>query len=123
MKPAQTISRTVSRTSPPGGGEPHLFLTLRCDRPIEPGARFYLHDANVVTSAPLRDGALLELGHSFLLYREALPAAGPELLDARELRPAAPGLATLSPRLAADLGHLELVARSRVSILIRGETG
>src|SRR6266849_198815 len=185
MKPARTISRTAEPTSPPGGGEPHLYLTLRCDRPIEPGARFYLHDADVVTigrgdslsmqrrkqdgvivtrieipdprmsstqaqlqsvlgswviqdtgskngtwldgrrvtSAPLRDGALMELGHSFLLYREALPSAGPELLDARELRPRAPGLATLSPVLGAELDRLELVARSRVSILIRGETG
>jgi transcriptional regulator with GAF, ATPase, and Fis domain len=185
MEPARTISRTVERASPPGGGEPHLFLTLRCDRPTEPGARFHLRDADVVTigrgeslsmerceedgvavmrigipdprmsstqarlqsvlgswmiqdagskngtwldgrrvtSAPLRDGALLELGHSFLLYREALSAAGPELLDARELRPAASGLATLSPVLGAELDRLELVARSRVSILIRGETG
>src|SRR5207245_9281307 len=71
----------------------------------------------------LADGALLELGHSFLLYREALPPSGPGILDARELRPPAPGLATLSPALGAQLDRLPLVARSRVPILIRGETG
>src|SRR5712692_7672015 len=80
-------------------------------------------DGRRVTSAPLRDGALLELGHSFLLYREALPAAGPELLDARELRPPAERLATLSPALEAELDRLVLMARSRVPVLVRGETG
>src|SRR6266849_5645147 len=185
MDPARTISRTVGRTSPPAAGQPHLFLTLRCDRPIESGARFCLRGADVVTigrgdslsierretdgvavirigmpdqrlsstharlqsvlgnwvvedagskngtwldgrrvtSATLPDGALLELGHSFLLFREALPADGPELLEARELRPPADRLATLSPVLAAELDRLALMARSRVSILVRGETG
>jgi DNA-binding NtrC family response regulator len=185
MDPARTISRAVGRTSPPSAGQPHLFLTLRCDRPTEPGARFSLHDADVVTigrgeslsvqrgeedgaatvrigipdptlsstqarlqsvlgnwviqdagskngtwvdgrrvtSATLADGALLELGHSFLLYREALPARGPDFVDARELRPPAERLATLSPALEAQLDRLVLMARSRVSILVRGETG
>ena len=185
MEPARTISRTDDRTPPTAAGQPHLFLTLRCDRPVEPGARFCLDDADVVTigradslsierreedrvtvlrigipdprmssaharlqsvlgswvvedagskngtwlngkqvkSATLADGAVLELGHSFLLYRQALPASNPELLDARELRPAAPGLATLSPVLGAQLERLVLMARSGVPILIRGETG
>jgi len=82
-----------------------------------------LVDGKRVKSATLADGALLEVGHSFLLYREALPASGPGVLDARELRPAAPGLATLSPALSAQLDRLALVARSRVPILIQGETG
>jgi sigma-54 dependent transcriptional regulator, acetoin dehydrogenase operon transcriptional activator AcoR len=185
MEPAQTISRTVGRTSPPATGQPHVFLTLRCDRPLEPGARFCLEGADVVTiarsdslsmerreedgvavmrigipdprlssmharlqsvlgnwvvqdagskngtwvdgrrvtSIPLADGALVEVGHSFLLYREALPARGPAFVDARELRPPAERLATLSPALEAQLDRLVLVARSRVSILVRGETG
>jgi sigma-54 dependent transcriptional regulator, acetoin dehydrogenase operon transcriptional activator AcoR len=185
MKPARTISRTVGRTSPPAAGEPHLFLTLRCDRPIEPGARFCLRGADVVmigrgdslsierreedgltvvrigvpdprmsstharlqsvlgdfviqdagskngtwldgrriTSATLPDGALLELGDSFFLYREALPAGGPEFLDGRELRPAAERLATLSPVLDTELDRLAVIARSTVPILVRGETG
>jgi sigma-54 dependent transcriptional regulator, acetoin dehydrogenase operon transcriptional activator AcoR len=185
MEPARTISLTDERTPPTAAGQPHLFLTLRCDLPVLPGARFCLDDADVVTigrgnslsierreedrvtvlqigipdprmssaharlqsvlgswvvedagskngtwldgkrvkSATLADGALLELGHSFLLYREALPASGPGVLDARELRPAAPGLATLSPALSVQLDRLALVARSRVPILIQGETG
>ena len=185
MEPARTISRTVGRTSPPAAGQPHLFLTLRCDRPIEPGARFCLAGADVVTvgrgdslsierreedgaaivhigiadprmsithtrlqsvlgnwviqdagskngtwvdgrrvtSATLPDGAVVELGHSFFLYREALPAGGSEFVDARELRPPAERLATLSPALEAELDRLVLMARSRVPILVRGETG
>jgi DNA-binding NtrC family response regulator len=185
MEPAQTISRTIGRTSPPPAGQPHLFLTLRCDRPIEPGARFCLRHADVVTigrgealsvergeedgasvmrigipdpalsstqarlqsvlgnwvlrdagskngtwvdgqrvtSATLADGALLELGHSFLLYREALPAGGRDFVDARELRPPADRLATLSPALEAEMERLALMARSHVPILVRGETG
>jgi DNA-binding NtrC family response regulator len=181
----RTITRKVGQHSPPSAWLPHLFLMLRCDRPLDLGARFCLPDADVVTigrgdslsmerreedgvavtrigipdprmssthtrlqsvvgswvvedsgskngtwldgrrvkSATLTDGALLELGHSFLLYREAIPASGPELFDARELRPPAHGLATLSPVLGAQLDRLLLVARSRVPILIRGETG
>src|SRR5207244_2781439 len=185
MEPAQTISRAVGRTSPPAPGQPHLFLALRCDSPTEPGARFCLQGADVVTigradslsmerreedgaavvgigipdprlsstharlqsvlgnwvvqdagskngtwvdgrrvnSATLVDGALVEVGHSFLLYREALPAAGPAFADARELHPPAERLATLSPLLEAELDRLVLMAHSRVSILVRGETG
>src|SRR5438128_4351699 len=165
MEPAQTISRAVGRPSPPAPGQPHLFLALRCDSPTEPGARFCLQAADVVTigrndslsmqrreeegaallrigipdptlsstharvqsvlgnwvvqdagskngtwvdgrrvtSATIPDGALVEVGHSFLLYREALPAAGPEFVDARKLRPPAERLATLSPGLEAEL--------------------
>ena len=185
VDPARTITRSVAWTSPPGGGEPHLFLTLRCDRPFEPGARFCLRGADAViigrgdslsmerreqdgvpvirigipdprmsstharlesvlgnwvvqdagskngtwmdgqrvTSSTLPDGALLELGDSFLLYREALPARGPDFVDARELRPPADRLATLSPVFAVELDRLGDMARSRVPILVRGQTG
>src|SRR5207245_7263880 len=80
-------------------------------------------DGRRVNSATLVDGALVEVGHSFLLYREALPAAGPAFADARELHPPAERLATLSPLLEAELDRLVLMAHSRVSILVRGETG
>ncbi|MGZ6142063.1 MAG: sigma 54-interacting transcriptional regulator [Myxococcales bacterium] len=60
--------------------------------------------------ATLSDGALLEAGHTFLLFRQAL-SSGPET-DA-----------TLLPSLAADLENAALVARSRLPILLQGETG
>jgi DNA-binding NtrC family response regulator len=185
MKVAQTISRTVERTSQPDGRQPHLFLTFRCDRPLEPGARYCLQDVDAVwfgradslsverreeggaavvrigipdsrmsskharlqrvlgrwviedarsrngtwlngervMSATPRDGAVLELGHSFFLYRESLAPNGPEFFDARDLQVGAGGLVTLSPVFAADLDRLALVARSRMAILVRGETG
>jgi transcriptional regulator with GAF, ATPase, and Fis domain len=81
-------------------------------------------DGRRVVLAPLADGALLELGHSFFLFRKALPAAeGPDFLDGEQLKPAAPGLATLIPSLAAELDRLQLVARSRMPVLLRGESG
>jgi DNA-binding NtrC family response regulator len=185
MKASQTISRGAERTSQPLSGQPHLFLVLRCDLPLERGARFCLRnadtvalgraeslsldrreehgatvvrigipdprmssnharlqsvlgrwilkdagskngtllDGNRVLEAPLPDRGIVELGHSFLLFRESIAADAPDLVDAKDLRTPADGFATLSPTLAADLDQLVLVARSRVPILVRGETG
>src|SRR5262244_2353501 len=55
--------------------------------------------------AELADGDLLELGHSFFLFREALATTTdePALLKSSEIRSAAPGLMTLLPCLAAEL--------------------
>lgn len=81
-----------------------------------------LLDGRRIAREQLADGAVLELGHTFLLFRDALPADG-TLIDANELRPEAPGLLTLSPTFAAELERLRAVAGSRVPILLRGETG
>ena len=185
MNPSHTITSAPEQPSAPGAGQPHLFLTLRCDKPLEPGARVCLErvdevtigradsfsigrredggamrlrigipdprmsssharlqkvlgawvvgdagskngtwvDGTRVTSTPLNDGALLEIGHTFLLYRTALPANGPGILDGRELHPAADGLATLSPVFRSQLDRVELVARARIPVLLLGETG
>jgi transcriptional regulator with GAF, ATPase, and Fis domain len=80
-------------------------------------------DGRRVDHALLRDGALLELGHSFLLFRAALPAALPETVGGAELESQVPALRTLSPALKADLERLTLVAQSKVAILLSGETG
>jgi transcriptional regulator with AAA-type ATPase domain len=80
-------------------------------------------DGRRIARATLADGAVLELGDSFLLYREALPVIGPQFFDGRELRPAVDRLATLSAVLAAELDRVVLVAQSRVPVLVRGETG
>jgi transcriptional regulator of acetoin/glycerol metabolism len=81
-------------------------------------------DGRRIRREPLADRAVLELGHSFFLFREALAAAdGPDLLDGERLKPAAPGLATLIHSLGAELDRLQLVARSRMPVLLRGESG
>ena len=182
---SRTITRTLRRRTAKGGRKPHLFLVLRCDDPLDTGARVCLEAADTVvlgrgqrqkverstmegaatlriempdrhmsatharlqrvlgewmiedagskngtlvdgrriSRGPLGDGALLELGHTFLLFREAIPAAGPDCVTGRELPSTLPGLQTLSPDFAAELEKAALVARSRVSLLVSGETG
>jgi hypothetical protein len=83
-----------------------------------------LVNGSLVQRAQLADGDLLELGHTFLLFRETVPAPdAPPWTDAAELWPAAPGLATLAPALEVELAQLPAIARSPVSVLVRGETG
>jgi DNA-binding NtrC family response regulator len=83
-----------------------------------------LVNGSVVQRAQLADGDLIELGHTFLLFRETAPAPdAPPWTDAAELWPAAPGLATLAPALEVELAQLPAIARSPVSVLVRGETG
>jgi hypothetical protein len=73
----------------------------------------------------LADGDLIELGHTFFVFRAdvALPAGAPPILDTGDLRPAATGFGTLLPSLAADLARAVAVARSAIPVVIRGETG
>jgi len=73
----------------------------------------------------LDDGDLLELGHTFFIFREATAVAeeGRRTLHANELRPSAPGLATMIPELAEQFGRLEAVSHSLVSVVIQGESG
>ncbi len=80
-------------------------------------------DGERVTTSPLADGALLELGHSFFVFRESLPRAEPAFLDGREIRPLARGMATLSPAYGVALQKVATFARGRVPVLIRGESG
>src|SRR5262245_10323110 len=75
--------------------------------------------------ATLADGALIELGHTFFIFRQAVLVAmdAPASLSSAELRPAGPGFATLVPELAKQLGNLEAIAPSSVSVVIQGESG
>src|SRR5262249_915825 len=68
----------------------------------------------------LDDGDLLELGHTYFIFREAMVsvANGSRSLEARELRASAPGLATLVPKLAEQFGRLETISPSLVSVVI-----
>ncbi len=78
-------------------------------------------DGEVVTRAPLHDGARIELGQTVLGFRAALAHAGGDAAVDRALVVA--GIATLVPALAARLDELVRLAPSRVSIVIGGETG
>jgi len=77
-----------------------------------------------VDQHPLRDGDLLQLGHTFFLYRSALPEVSGEP-DASSATPGdrPPGLATLSPTWALQAEQVRRVAASPVPVLVQGETG
>jgi transcriptional regulator with PAS, ATPase and Fis domain len=77
-----------------------------------------------VTTCVLRDGDILDIGQTVLLYREIEELAGrPHSLDSSALIGLQPGFATLDPNLMQRLERLSRVAPSLLSILILGETG
>ena len=67
-------------------------------------------DGATIDRTTLSDGALIEAGHTFFIFRHAAPSA-PE------------SDATLLPSFAAELAKAALVAKSRLPILLQGETG
>ncbi len=71
-----------------------------------------------ITRVELADGDVLEVGHTFFVFRE--DGRGPAQVS-RAL--ALPGLATLQGELAEQLRALELVAKAKVSVVLRGESG
>ncbi len=80
-------------------------------------------DGRRVERTPLADGAILELGHTLFIFREALPATGPDVLGPPAKEEAPPGFSTLLPGLAAEMARLRRVAASRIPLLLQGETG
>jgi len=72
--------------------------------------------------AELQDGDLIELGHSFFLFRARVPSNG-EVVESSSLPRAGIGFATLVPALAEALSRAQAVARSTVPVVVRGETG
>jgi transcriptional regulator with GAF, ATPase, and Fis domain len=80
-------------------------------------------DGQRIATAPLGDDALLELGHSFFVFRESLPRADPAFVDGKDLRPLARGMATLSPVFNVALQRVATFARGKVPVLVRGESG
>jgi DNA-binding NtrC family response regulator len=73
----------------------------------------------------LGDRDLIELGHTFFIYRDALmtPASEPADIDAAQLAPGASGLATMVPDLAELFRRLEEAATSDLPIVLTGESG
>jgi transcriptional regulator of acetoin/glycerol metabolism len=78
-----------------------------------------------VRTATLEDGDVLELGHTFFRFRAQMPTPvdAPGDVDARSLVGIPRALGTLLPWLARDFTTLARIARSEVSVLLRGETG
>jgi len=65
--------------------------------------------------AVLRDGALIEVGHTFLLFRPAAPCVEPAI--------GGEDPATLCPEWQLRLRSIDRLARSRHPVLIEGESG
>jgi transcriptional regulator with GAF, ATPase, and Fis domain len=79
-------------------------------------------DGDGVDRATLRDGALIELGNTFVLFSHAL--APDEHVDlAAHPASSVSGLDTIVPALGAELDRLRKIAAGAAPILIRGETG
>jgi hypothetical protein len=78
----------------------------------------------VVTRATLADGDLVQIGNTFLLFRDgAAPVAGDPDLEAPALGAPAPALATFSAVLAARFAALARVAGADLPVLLRGPSG
>ena len=133
------LKRSQERTAAREGrslvlGIPDRFLSTVHARLRRDGDRFRAEDAGSTNGtlvngdpageAPLGDCDDLELGHTLLLYRQAVrEAEGSPDLDARDLRPPAPALATLVAQLEVEFARLPAIARSAVPVVIGGETG
>ncbi len=80
-----------------------------------------------LSRAALRDGDLLEIGHTLLIYRAALPPPSGEDcaadLDSEALAALPPGMATLVPRLTDQIAALDRITRLPIPVLLLGESG
>jgi DNA-binding NtrC family response regulator len=68
---------------------------------------------------PLPEAALIEIGHTFFLFR----AAARGIVQAPDRRPEAPEPATLNPEWELELARVDRLAPTRHEVLIEGETG
>jgi DNA-binding NtrC family response regulator len=71
----------------------------------------------------LVDGDVLELGHTFCLFRVAPSAAGAADLDADHLAAPRPELATFAGELERGFTRIVRIATTEVPVLVLGETG
>ncbi|HKO46824.1 MAG TPA: sigma 54-interacting transcriptional regulator [Polyangiaceae bacterium] len=80
-----------------------------------------LLDGRRIEHAVLRDGQLIEIGATLLLFRETTATA--PLLDRTLALADAGALSTLSPLLDLAMARVERIAHSKLSVLVLGETG
>jgi DNA-binding NtrC family response regulator len=74
---------------------------------------------------PLHDGDVIEIGHTFFVYREHVPDTSPTTpsLFAESTNPSDLPLATFLPSLAKQFERLARVAASNIPVVVLGETG
>jgi sigma-54 dependent transcriptional regulator, acetoin dehydrogenase operon transcriptional activator AcoR len=82
-----------------------------------------LVDGRRVEQAELEDGVLLQLGHTFLRFREEVPNEGPAVRGFEGAEASIGPLTTLSPAFGLVAERATRVAPSRVPVLILGESG
>lgn len=102
----------------------HATLFLHSDRASlrDAGSRNGTFvDGERITTKALRDGALVELGHSLVCYR-AVPASRFAALEAAAALRLGP-TRTANPEVASLLVDLSRIAPSTESVLVLGETG
>ena len=114
-------------------GIPDPEMSVMHARLRREGERFRLEDAGSTNGSfvngvrererGLADRDVLELGHTELLFRAAVPAGDAPDCDGASLSPPAPGLATLVQPLFLELQRLPAIACSAVAVVIGGETG
>ena len=95
-------------------------------RLVDPGSTNGSHvNGRAARLATLEDGDILEIGQSFFRFRASMrtPADAPGDVDVSTLDGVSRAFGTLLPWLTRDLSRLARVARSEVSVLLRGETG
>lgn len=71
----------------------------------------------------LEDGAALQVGGTFFGFHAEYQRSEPALLESSDLPVGPTGLRTFSPAMQQVLRRLEVVAPSRVPVLLQGETG
>jgi MoxR-like ATPase len=78
-----------------------------------------------VERAVLREGDVIELGHTILVVRGALPTplGTVPTFDSCEVASAAPGMSTLLPDLFAEFATLTRLSKSELPMLLLGDTG
>jgi DNA-binding NtrC family response regulator len=76
-----------------------------------------------VQEGTLGDRALLQLGRTFLRFRNQFPLAEFPSLEAQQLTRGPGGIVTFSPRFADVLARASAVAPTRVPVLLQGESG
>jgi transcriptional regulator of acetoin/glycerol metabolism len=82
-------------------------------------------DGVQVRAAALRDGDLIELGRTFLVYRDrrTFTASDAEIVDTSQIAPPSPAFATVVPDHERRFAELARFAASSVPIVLSGESG